>query len=62
MQRDFVVQIRPGADLRAGQLEGRVEHIDSARSAHFKTVEELVDFISRSITVDAPPAQDLTSL
>jgi hypothetical protein len=62
MQRDFVVQIRPDADVRTGQLEGRVEHIDSARSTHFKTLEELVDFISRSIHADATHAEDLTSL
>jgi hypothetical protein len=45
MQRDFVVQIRPETDVRGGQFEGRVEHIDSGRSAHFRTVEDLVAFV-----------------
>jgi hypothetical protein len=45
MQRDYVVQIRPETDVRGGQFEGRVEHIDSGRSAHFRTVEDLVAFV-----------------
>ncbi|HTT63944.1 MAG TPA: hypothetical protein VMG35_18965 [Bryobacteraceae bacterium] len=61
MQRDFVIQIRPDADVRAGQLEGRVEHIDSGRSSHFKSVEELVAFLTAMLAADEP-SDDLTAV
>jgi|HubBroStandDraft_5_1064220.scaffolds.fasta_scaffold319734_2 hypothetical protein len=49
MQRDFVIQVRQDIDLHAGHFEGRIEHIDSGRSAHFRTIEDLLAFVVRSI-------------
>lgn len=46
--RAFVVQIH--ADARVdehGQFYGRVEHIVSYQATHFKSLEELLAFISR---------------
>jgi len=55
MQGDFVIQLRPTMDLAAGQFEGRVEHIDTGRSAQFHSAEELLAFLAtnnRSLTSD----------
>jgi len=49
MQGDFVIQIRPDADLERGVFQGRIEHMDSSQSIHFRTVEELVAFIQRHL-------------
>ena len=69
MRRDFVIQLRPDTDVRAGQFEGRIEHIDSGRSAHFRTIEELLAFVAQSVTLEtrspaetAGDAEYLTSL
>jgi hypothetical protein len=53
MQGDFVIQLRPSKDLAAGQFEGRVEHIDSGRSAHFHSVEELLAFLAAQLAPSA---------
>lgn len=37
----FVVQFRGNAKAREGQLEGRVEHVASGRTANFQSIEEL---------------------
>ena len=62
MQRDFVIQIRPDADVSGGQLAGRIEHIASGRAGHFKDICELVSFISAVLAAPPPRAEDLTSL
>jgi hypothetical protein len=69
MQRDYVIQLRPDSDVRAGRFEGRIEHIDSGRSAHFRTIEDLLAFVARSIDLEAAcseetagSAENLTSL
>ena len=41
-----MIQLRPTTDPAAGQFEGRVEHIDTGRSAHFHNVEELLTFLA----------------
>jgi hypothetical protein len=46
-QAAFVVQFREDTDLRAGLLEGKVEHIASYESARFHSVEELLGFMAR---------------
>jgi hypothetical protein len=56
MQGDFVIQLRPSADVAGGHFEGRVEHIDSGRSAHFHSVEELLAFLA------AQAAQKITAV
>ena len=38
----FVLQLDPGTDVRAGRLEGRVEHVASTRSARFRSLDELL--------------------
>ena len=58
MQRDFVIQLRPDTDVRAGQFAGRVEHIESGRSTHFLSVDDLLAFVAQAI--DGKPA-NLTS-
>jgi len=40
--RAFVVQLAPEADIAAGRLVGRVEHVASTRSARFGSVDELL--------------------
>jgi hypothetical protein len=42
----FVVQFRETTDIRAGRVEGKVEHIASYRSARFHSVDELLAFIA----------------
>jgi hypothetical protein len=54
MQRDFVIQLRPDVDLSTGRFEGRVEHIDSGRSAHFHTIQDFLDFVADAIKPEAP--------
>jgi hypothetical protein len=38
----FVLQLGPGTDVRAGRLEGRLEHVASTRSARFASLDELL--------------------
>ncbi len=45
----FVVQFRPGTDIEAGRYEGRVEHMASSEAMRFHSLEELLDFIARSL-------------
>jgi hypothetical protein len=45
--RAFVVQGHATAELKNGQLMGRVEHIVSEQTTHFHSVEELVIFIMK---------------
>ena len=40
--RAFVLQLGPDVDVRAGRLEGRVEHVASTRSARFRSLDELL--------------------
>ena len=43
----FVIHVREGADVEAGRLEGKVEHIASYKAARFHSVDELLSFIAR---------------
>jgi hypothetical protein len=45
LQRAFVVQFRAGAG--SGPFAGRVEHMASAQATRFRSLEELVAFITR---------------
>jgi len=56
MQRDFVVQIRPDVPPGKGEFQGRVEHVDTGRSAHFRTVEEFLSFIASVCATPMPSA------
>ena len=46
----FVIQVRQGAEIGPGRLEGRVEHIASYKAARFHSVDELVAFIVGVLT------------
>ncbi len=43
----FVIQLRPQTDVKAGRLEGRVEHVASNQAAHFESLDELLSFLDR---------------
>jgi hypothetical protein len=42
----FVIQFRESTDVQAGRVEGKIEHIASYRAARFRSVNELMAFIS----------------
>lgn len=42
----FVVHFRESADIEAGRVEGKVEHIASYRATRFSSFEELLAFIA----------------
>ena len=46
----FVIQFRPGTDISAGRLEGKVEHIASYEAARFHSLDELLAFIARVLS------------
>lgn len=46
----FVIQFRPGTDIGAGRLEGKVEHIASYEAARFHSIDELLAFIARVLS------------
>jgi hypothetical protein len=46
----FVIHVREGADVQAGRLEGKVEHIASYKAARFHSVDELLSFIAGVLT------------
>ncbi len=50
VNRAFAVQIHADAQLRKGQLKGRVEHVLSGEAAHFGSLAELQAFILRVVT------------
>ncbi len=50
VNRAFAVQIHADAQLRKGQLKGRVEHVLSGEAAHFGSLAELHAFILRVMT------------
>jgi hypothetical protein len=45
VDRAFVVQIKAQADLAAGRLVGRVEHVVSGRAIRFRSLRQLVEFM-----------------
>lgn len=42
----FVIQFRPETDIKAGQFEGRVEHVASCKAIRFHSLDELLAFIA----------------
>lgn len=46
-ERAFVVQFRSGSG--PGRFAGRVEHMSSARAAHFGSTDELLAFLTRAL-------------
>ncbi len=55
VNRAFAVQIHADAQVRKGQLKGRVEHVLSGEATHFESLDELQAFILRVVT--KPPKQ-----
>jgi hypothetical protein len=51
--RAFVLQLHANADPGQGLVFGRVEHVVSARATHFQTLDELLAFIVRELSVRA---------
>lgn len=49
MRRAFVLRISPECEVEAGKLEGWVEDVDSGRELKFKSVPELLSFVSKSL-------------
>jgi len=47
--RAFVVQLSAASDLRRRRLSGRIEHVVSGTSAHFRSLEQLLGFIRRLV-------------
>ena len=45
--RAFVVQFLATAEVAAGRLEGRVEHVVSGQATHFHSLEDLLAFMAR---------------
>ena len=45
----FVVRFREGTDIKAGRLDGTVEHIASFRAVRFRSVDELLAFMRREL-------------
>jgi hypothetical protein len=48
--RAFVVQFRVGTTGEPSVWKGRVEHVVSGQATRFRSVEELLAFISRVLT------------
>ena len=42
----FVIQLRAGADLSAGRMAGRIEHIASGRSGQFESPDGLLNLLA----------------
>jgi len=45
--RAFVLQFRAEADVQQGRFDGRIEHVVSGQTAHFHSLEELVEFLTQ---------------
>lgn len=55
LERAFVLQIAAEADLVAGRLGGRVEHVVSGRAARFRSLRQLLAFLESA--AGAPTAR-----
>jgi hypothetical protein len=59
----FSIQFAADVDIRAGKLEGRVEHLASSNSVSFHSLDELLTFVDRIlIGVRVTAAQQLGNL
>jgi hypothetical protein len=54
-KRAFVVQVHADANVEQGQWLGRVEHLVSFQTTHFKSVEELLAFMVKVMSQPKPP-------
>jgi hypothetical protein len=49
-KRAFVVQLHADAQVEQGEWKGRVEHLNSYKAAHFESLEDLLAFMTRTVT------------
>ena len=45
MRRAFVVQFRKASQCMGGQMEGLVEEVDTGNQRHFRSEDELIEFL-----------------
>jgi hypothetical protein len=55
ISRSFVVHLRTDADLPAGRVVGRVEHVHSGDATHFQSIEELLSFMATLLDPERVP-------
>jgi len=53
MRRAFVLRVTPDSDFESGQVDGRVEEVDTGRELKFRSVPDLVAFLSKCLKEDA---------
>jgi len=53
IDRAFVLQLADDADVGAGQVVGRAEHVVSGRTVHFATLDDLLAFVAGVIANEA---------
>jgi hypothetical protein len=46
----FLIQFQPETDFEAGLCQGRVEHITSYKAMRFRSLEELLTFVTQALT------------
>ena len=51
----FVVQFRWDTDPQQGRFVGRVEHIASGRACHFRSAEEILNFVATILAGGCQP-------
>lgn len=50
LENAFVLRAAPSSDFETGKLEGRVLHVESGRELEFRSVKEMVMFVSECVT------------
>jgi hypothetical protein len=46
----FVIQFQPETDFETGRCQGRVEHIVSYKTMRFRSLDELLAFVTQVLT------------
>ena len=52
VHRAFVVHFRTSSNVTRGPIEGRVEHVVSGQAMLFHSIEELLAFFARVLTLE----------
>ena len=50
LENAFVLRAAPSSDFETGKLEGMVLHVESGRELEFRSVKEIVTFVSECMT------------
>jgi hypothetical protein len=56
--RAFVIQFHAAADIGAGHIIGRVEHVVSGQATRFESLHALLAFMARVLGTIGTPSQD----